>query len=68
MGRSTLFEQCHINPVLVLAGIFPNILSKFVLAFGLQSALDPFLILLIDATMPSVRHRKATQWVESIRS
>ena len=39
---------------MILLGIFPNILSKFVLAFGLQSALNPILILIIDATMPSV--------------
>jgi hypothetical protein len=45
---------------LVTLGVFPNVLSKFVLAFGLQAATDPFLILIIDATMPSVRW-KATR-------
>ena len=30
-------------------GMFPDVGSKFVLAFGIQTILDPFLILVVDA-------------------
>ena len=50
----------------LILGIFPNILSKFVLAFGLQSALDPILILAIDASMPSVRGKRGWAAVTSL--
>ena len=32
-------------------GSFPNLLSRFVIAFGIETALDPILIFVVDAAM-----------------
>ena len=34
-----------------LFGMFPNIFSRFIMAFGINTLLDPFWILIVDAAL-----------------
>ena len=39
-------------------GSFPNILSRFVVAFGIEAALDPILITIVDMAMGRYKNRE----------
>jgi hypothetical protein len=39
-------------------GSFPNILSRFVVAFGIETALDPVLITIVDMAMGRYKNQE----------
>jgi hypothetical protein len=42
-------------------GSFPNILSRFVVAFGIETALDPVLITIVDMAMGRYKNQEGTE-------
>lgn len=45
-------------------GSFPNILSRFVVAFGIETALDPILITIVDMAMGRYMNQEGNTFID----